>query len=295
MRALTALLKREYLEHRGAFLYAPTVVLIIIAGAILFAALAGNADFSVLGGDVPVGIQLYRIGIGGAFFFWSGYLLIALFFYFADSFSADRRNNALLFWKSMPQSDLKILTSKALSALTIFLALILGFALLTAILAYPLLVIAASRHTFIVAPAPSEALADFVQMSVVGVVYLVLTLLWYAPALAWVAGLSTLFQRWSIPLAALIPGTVMLLEYMNSLRGPGIPRPIAGFLDWRFEGFPDEARAATLLLVDPDGGPFALVELMLSEIDWLHMALGLIFSAAIVYLASEYRRRRIEA
>ena len=40
---------------------------------------------------------------------WLAYLAVALFFYFGDAFSADRRNNAMLFWKSMPVSDLKIL------------------------------------------------------------------------------------------------------------------------------------------------------------------------------------------
>lgn len=295
MRPLIALLKREYLEHRGAFLYAPSVVLVIVAGAMFFTALTGTAQLSAPLGDAEGGSVVYRLGIGGAFYFWSGYLLIALFFYFADSFSADRRNNALLFWKSMPQSDLKILTSKALSAITVFLALILCFAALTAVLGFPLLQIASVRHGVVVAPSPVAALWDLVQMGIVGTVYIVLTLLWYAPALAWVAGLSTLFQRWSIPLAVLVPGTVMLLEYLNSLRGPDIPRPIAGYLAWRFDGFPDEAQAARLLMENPSGGPVALLGLIFSEIDWLQLALGLIFTAAIVYLASEYRRRRIEA
>ncbi len=48
---------------------------------------------------------------------WMVYLMATLFFYFADAFSADSRNNAMLFWKSMPQSDFKILASKLTAGL----------------------------------------------------------------------------------------------------------------------------------------------------------------------------------
>ncbi len=295
MRAIAALIKREFLEHRGAFVYAPIVLLVIVAVAVLFALMIDDGTLEPPPWPLPNGVEIYRVGIAGAFLAWSVYLLIGLFFYYADAFSADRRNNALLFWKSMPQSDLKVLTSKALSGITIFLAAIFCFALLTAILAYPVLLMVSARHPFIPAPGPIEAFDSLMQMGLVGAVYLTLLSLWYAPGLAWVAGLSTLFRRWSIPLAFLIPGTVVLLEYLNSLRGVERGQPIAEFLAMRFDGFPVEDTATAILLGQIDGGPLSIIGLMLAEIDWLHMALGLVFTAAVVYLASEYRRRRIEA
>lgn len=295
MRTMTALIKREFLEHRGAFLYAPGVLLSIVSTAILFAVLTGNAQFDLPVGPMPGGAEIYQVGVAGTFLAWLAYLQIALFFYFADSFSADRRNNALLFWKSMPQSDLKVLSAKALSGITIFPGLIFGFALLSAILVYAVLVIVSAQHSAIAAPGPLEATWTLLQMGVVAAGYYVLALLWFAPWLAWVAGLSTLFRRWSIPLAFLIPGTVILLEYLNSIRGPGHGRPIAEFLARRFDVFPGETEAAAILLGQTEGGPLALSGLILSYIDWLHMGIGLIFTAVVVYLASEYRRRRIEA
>lgn len=295
MRAMTALIKREYLEHRGAFFYAPGILLVIVGVAAIFAVLTGSGDIEFPGRRIPTGAQFYEVGVASVFGLWSIYLLIGLFFYYADSFSADRRDNALLFWKSMPQSDLKVLTSKALSGITVFLGLIFCFALLTAILLYVILVLAAAEHPFVAAPAAAEAAASYAQMAIVGAVYLGLTLLWYAPGLAWVAGLSTLFRRWSIPLAFLIPGTVILLEYLNSIRGSGAGRPIAAFLSWRLEGFPNETAAASSLIGGNQGAPFDLLRLILSDVDWLHMGIGLVFTAAVVYLASEYRRRRIAA
>lgn len=295
MRAMTALVKREFIEHRISFLYAPIVLLTIVSIAVLFAVATGHAEVDVPATQIPLGTEIYRVGIAGAFLLWSMYLLIALFFYYADSFSADRRNNALLFWKSMPQSDLKILTSKALAGITVFLAVIVGFALLTAVLIYVVLLIASAQYAVIVPPGLGAAVWSFVQMGIVGAIYLVLVSLWYAPLLAWVAGLSTLFRRWSIPLAIVIPGTVILIEYLNSIRGTGGGRPIAEFLDWRFEGFLDEEAATILLIGQGDGAPMALLRSILSQIDWPHMAIGLIFTGVIVYLASEYRRRRIAA
>jgi len=294
MRAMTALVKREFFEHRGAFLYAPIIVLSIITVAILFAVLSGHAEFDMPTAEIPLGTEIYRVGVAGAFLMWSAYLLLGLFFYYADSFSADRRNNTLLFWKSMPQSDLKILSSKALSGITIFLGMIFVFALLNAVLIYLVLLVVWLQFPFIIAPGFVDAVWTLIQMSIVGAIYLVLTVLWYAPGLAWVAGLSTLFRRWSIPLAFLVPGTVILLEYLNSaLRGGG--RPVADFLGWRFGGFIDEVDAGVVLVGRGDDAPFALLNMILINIDWLQLVIGLVFTAAVIYLASEYRRRRIEA
>ncbi len=293
MRAMTALIKREYLEHRGAFLYAPGILLAIASVAIFLAVATGHTHFDLNARQMPTGVGIFQASVGIVFFLWSIYLLIGLLFYFADSFSADRRNNALLFWKSMPQSDFKILTSKALSGLTIFLGLVFGFALVMAFLLYLVLLIVSTQHSLIAAPGLFEAVQSYVQMAIVGIVYFVLTLLWHAPGLAWVAGLSTVFQRWSIPLAFLIPGAVVLLEYLYTIRGSS--RPIADFLSWRFQGIPNEADAIAILLGQVEGGPFAVIGLIFADINWLHMGFGLIFTTAIIYAASEYRRRRIDA
>ncbi len=293
MRALFALIKREYLEHRIAFFYAPIFLIVVVMAGIVLLLTTGRSEFDLPAGAVLASPQLYEVIIGGIFGIWSVYLLIGLFFYYADAFSADRRNNALLFWKSMPQSDLKILTGKSLSGITIFPALIFVFAVLTALIVWGMLLVFAAQHPVIAAPEPYAAVNSLGRMGVVGAAYFGLTLLWYAPFLAWVAGLSTLFRRWSIPLAILIPAVVILLEFLNSL-GRSTGRPVAGFLARRLEGFPNEEQALAVL-TNPLEGPPALLQLILDSIDWWQMGYGLAFTAVIVVLASEYRRRRIEA
>lgn len=295
MRTMIALIKREYLEHRGAFLYAPSLLLGIVAVVLMFSVIAGDSDLN--GEEIAFlnGGTIYQLGVAGSFVVWFVYLTIALFFYYADSFSADRRNNALLFWKSLPQSDLKILTSKALAGITIFLAIILGFAFSTAAFLYVLFVVFALGQTGINAPGLMEAIGIFVQMGLVGTMYFVLSLLVLAPALAWVAGLSTLFRRWSIPLAFLIPGTVILLEYINSIIGFGAGRPIANLLENWMGSNIDEEKAVEIIMGSSGNIPVALSKLILASIDWINMGIGLGLTVGVVYLASEYRRRKINA
>jgi ABC-2 type transport system permease protein len=300
MLSMKALIKREFLEHRGAFLYAPAILLSIIAIAVAFIVVAGSGELrGELDGElivVPSGEIIYQIGLAADFMIWFVYLTGALFFYYADSFSADRRNNALLFWKSIPQSDLKILTSKALSGITIFAGLIFGFALLTGVLMYLVLVLVSLQHPDIAAPGLFFAVITLVKMGFVGAIYYLLLLLAQAPALAWVAGLSTLFRRWSIPLAFLIPGTIILLEFINSISGFGNGRPFAEFLGNWFDFDILDGDLATEILIDPTKDvPFELLRLILSGTEWLGMGVGLAVTAGVVYLASEYRRRRIGA
>lgn len=296
MRAMTALIKREFLEHRAAFLYAPAIILGVLTLVVFYGLLARPLDGDMMPpGQLSGSVLFYQIGLAGAFGGWAVYTGIGLFFYYADAFSADRRNNALLFWKSMPQSDLKVLTSKALAGITIFPALIAGFAVLTGIIIYVAGLIASTRVPMVGMPNPGEALLTLLQMSLVGIVYLALSILWSAPFLAWVAGLSTLFRRWSIPLAFLVPGMVVFLEYLNTLGKRDQSTPIADFLTWRFDSIADE-RAVFGALIGPDaGGPMRVFAVIVESVNWVHMGIGIIVAIAIVALASEYRRRRIEA
>ena len=65
-------------------------------------------------------MRVYEVGFLAFAVAWCLYLLGTLFFYCADGFSADRRNNAMLFWKSMPVSDFKMLMAKLTATVTIF-------------------------------------------------------------------------------------------------------------------------------------------------------------------------------
>lgn len=295
MKSYQALIKRELLEHRGAFVYAPAVLLAAMFVMIIIGLVFGDTHISDTPDHVLTGVQVYQLALIATFAMWSGYLMIALFFYYADSFSADRRNNSLLFWKSMPQSDFKMLTSKALAGITIFPALVFGFAMITGFLAYLLGFVVAAKIPLVPLIGPIEMLSNWIQIGVAGAVYFFLNILWYAPFLGWVAGLSTLFQRWSIPLAFLIPGAVVLVEFLVGIGGNNHTRPIAEFLANRGTGLLEDRDLFDKIMSDDDFTSLSLITEITSAVNWGDMAIGLVFTTLVIYLASEYRRRRIEA
>lgn len=297
MKSLTALIKREYLEHRGAFVYAPAVLLVLLTVIMLSG--IGLGRFHSNGFDtaarigVVSGAKGFEFGFLGLSALWMGYLLIALFFYFADAFSADIRNNAMLFWKSMPQTDFKILASKMLAGLTIFPALILAALALSGVVVFIGVVIMLVTVPGITTSDPGAFLASALNILGFDIGYLVLALLWYAPFFAWVGLLSALFRRWSIPLAFLIPGLVGLAE--NMLFRNVFSAPDAGFvlnyLRHRMDFSIGREDIWAALAQDGAFNAGALYARFLAQVDWGQLVGGVAVAFVLVFLASEYRRR----
>jgi len=292
MNPLIALIKREYLEHRGAFLYAPAALVLLLAVILLSGISFGRFDVYAKVG-VMSGAKGFEFGFLGLSAMWMFYLLVALFFYFADAFSADARNNAMLFWKSMPQSDFKILASKMLAGLTIFPALILGALILSGVVVFIGVVIMLATVPGLTSSDPAAFLASALNILSFDLGYLVLALLWYSPFFAWVGLLSALFRRWSIPLAFLIPGLVGLAENLLFRNVLAVPDAgfVLGYLRHRMNFALGRDDIMATLVGD---GPFnaaGLYARLLGQIDWSQLVGGVAVAFVLVYLASEYRRR----
>lgn len=292
MNSLVALIKREYLEHRGAFLYAPGVILGIMTVVLVFGIASNRFQLHQEIG-VPSALKFFEFGFLAVAALWSMYLLAALFFYYADAFSADRRNNAMLFWKSMPVTDFKVLASKSLAGMTILPALIFGAYLLTGVLIYVVTMITAMILPRLGVPGILEFLSSGFQIASFALVSLVVALLWYAPFFAWVGALSTVFRRWSIPLAFLIPGLIGLAE--NLVFDDTGPRP-GYFLDYlseRLKFGSDNMQFEASVFSDTPFNATTMITRFLVNVDWAQLVGGLIVAALLVYAASEYRRRSI--
>jgi ABC-2 type transport system permease protein len=292
MRSMVALIQREYLEHRGAFLYAPLGLLAIFTLAIT-SALAFNKVRLPHEIGAPSALKFYELAFAFTGGLWFVYLLVALLFYYADAFSADRRNNAMFFWKSMPLTDFKVLSSKMLAGMTIFPALIFLALLATGVVLYFQTMLALVLMPRLAVPGVLDVIWSSLQIGFFGLVYLALALLWYAPFFAWVGALSTVFRRWSIPLAFLIPGLVGLLE--NLFFADTGPRAgyFLNFLRQRTDFSLERRDIFAAFMSDQPVNIGILLNGFFSGIDWVQMAGGLIFAALAVYVASEYRRRVI--
>lgn len=292
MKSFFALVHRECIEHRGAFFFAPLMLVGIVLVLTVLAFSVNRLDTRFTGQMATVvPTWVFEAGFAGLAVGWMIYLGFVLFFYCADGFAADKRNNAMLFWKSMPVSDLKVLTSKLTAALTILPGAVFVVALFSILIMF-----AVAYITTMVAGLGSANLlgsiaSTYVQMALVFLVVLVISLLWYLPYMALVGAMATAVGRWAIPLAVLLPSIISALEWVTL----GGMHPFATrtweFLNYRsqlpvsmdyLESVWDGAAQwdTTLFLTD-----------LLQKFDWVQVGIGVIFAVVAIFLAAEYRRR----
>jgi ABC-2 type transport system permease protein len=293
MKAFSALVHRELIEHKGAFLFGPLLLVIVLFGATVLAFTVGRVDARFSGALFTVApLRIYELGFLGFGVGWSFYLMATLFFYCADGFAADKRNNAMLFWKSMPVSDVKVLLAKLAAAITILPGTVYAVALLSGVLLFGVAFVTTMINgTGSLAMLGSIAMV-YGHVALAIVVTIAAGLLWYLPFMALVGALATAIGRWAIPVSLVLPSLVATLEWVTlgglhpfathtwnylSYRG-SFPLTEDGYIDaWFIGAQPFNALAYTTDL--------------LSRVDWMQVGLGAAFSLAVVYIASEYRRR----
>jgi ABC-2 type transport system permease protein len=292
MKAFFALMHREFIEHRGAFFLAPLVLVALVFALTVLAFSVDRLDTRFSGQLLTVVPNwVFEAGFAGLAVAWLAYLGFVLFFYCADGFAADKRNNAMLFWKSMPVSDFKVLLSKLAAALTILPGSVFAIALLSILLMFGVAYV-----TIMVAGLGSATLLGsiatiYFQMALVFLVVLVCALLWYLPYMALVGAMGSAVGRWAIPLTLLLPTMVSALEWVTLGGLHPFDTNTYAYLEYRsqlplsvnhldrvFEG--QEPFNATLFITD-----------FLQRFDWLQVGIGAVFALVVMLAAAEYRRR----
>lgn len=132
MNTFVTQLKREYWENRGGFFRAPMVVIAVVVLITIMGLVVGQASMS---DDVKIiGIPFAKsianmpaerleqvanginIGLASMSMLVQFALGIVLFFYLIGSLFDERKDRSVLFWKSMPVSDLQTVLSKIVAA-----------------------------------------------------------------------------------------------------------------------------------------------------------------------------------
>ncbi|BDU21301.1 hypothetical protein [Dyella sp. GSA-30] len=148
MKTFVWLVKREFWEHRGGFLWAPLVagsVFLILNMMALIAAEVigmrhgmhfGGSDLHMLiekadAGDlakVGTGLDLALLSSTGIIGIVMGFVVL---FYCLGSLYDDRRDRSILFWKSLPISDMRTVLAKVVSAVILVpvIAVVIGIAI----------------------------------------------------------------------------------------------------------------------------------------------------------------------
>ncbi len=302
-----AILKKELIEHKGSFFIAPAILSSIFFVLLLMQGLFGSHGQLVSFADEAL-IASYMSNT----IFFAIYMGITLFFYYADAFSADRKNNSLLFWKSMPISDLKILGLKFIVGTLVVPIVILGWIMIGSVLSYLIGVInIGSFGEFI---APWTVILFILKLASVTLIMLLVVMLWLTPFYAWVAFLSVFFKKWSIALAFVIPLVLIVMEEIiffdgldHSFIGSFLSQRLVEIFDMttlakdsqlhemdniNFD-FEDAQRTTSFANIVIDKLYSNLWQL-LSHVKWVSLMGGLIISGVFVYVGSEYRRRFIQ-
>jgi len=208
---------------------------------------------------------------------------LVAFFYSLDALHGERRDRSILFWKSLPVSDLTTVLSKASVPLAVVPLLV--FAITVALQIVMLLLSMASLLISGQSAATVWTQVPLFQLQIVFFYVLAVTALWYAPIYCWLMLVSGWARRATFLWAVLPPLAVAVAEniaFRTSYFG--------ALVRYRFFGF----AAAAFDLTDKHGVPIDPHFIPLAQLAparflsspglWLGLLVAAIFLAASVRL-----------
>jgi ABC-2 type transport system permease protein len=209
------LLKREFWEHKGGFLWAPLIAGAIALAFTVLAAIGGTIAKKRAGNDFEIDVEnperiARALGGAGDLALFGGIMLalavlgFVMFFYALGSLYDDRKDRSVLFWKSLPVSDASTVGAKVAWALALgpVLAVAIGI-----VFGLAFWVVAALTTTVNGVPGASGVLMHSHPFRVIGNVVAMLPLyaLWALPAVGWLMFCSAAARSKPFLWAVMIP------------------------------------------------------------------------------------------
>ena len=231
MTQMMTLVRRELMEHRSSWMVSAVFGALFVLVALLslfglvrigvfddpmtLAEISERVDAVILR-DV---LKFMLIGMAVVFNLVMTFVII---FYFLDALYAERKDRSILFWKSLPVSDLQVVGSKYLTGVAAIPLLTVAVFVVTAVLVALISGVAMFRAGVLdlLAAAPG-AIASVV---VIMLYTFIVQALWFAPFAGWLLLVSAFARRLALGWAVLPPLLVVVAE-----------RLIFGtrhFLDW---------------------------------------------------------------
>lgn len=273
--------RRELWENRSVCL-----VPLIVAAVVLFASLIGMIGLPQRMRTLPADpVSLHAVVIRPFSLAPAPIMLATIlvgFFYALDALYGERRDRSILFWKSLPVSDLTTVLAKAAIPLVVLplLGFVLSMVALAVLLVLSTLVLLANG----LGAATVWSEVRLVQQPLVMIYGLTAHALWFAPIYGWLLLVSAWARRMPVLWAVLPPLALGVAERMAFNTSYFV-----AFLGYRVTGAMEEAFA-----VDPKAGAID----RLGHLDpagfmaapglWL----GLAFTAACLAAAVRLRRYR---
>lgn len=226
-----ALIKREFWEHRGAFIKTPiiigTVMFVLTVGAyittMVLANKSGAEEFTKQGLN-----ELSKLTPEQLSMFWEGQtaglstlflvaLFFVLFFFLLGSLYDDRKDQSILFWKSLPVSDANTVMSKLLTAMIFVpLAFVAIFVLTSLVLLIfsTIVILFHGLNPIQLVWAPSNMLYGVVLM----LTGIFVQMLWALPIYGWLMFSSSFSKRRPFLFAIFVPAIIAFSWYwINAL------------------------------------------------------------------------------
>ncbi len=230
------LLKREFWENRGGFLWAPVVTGAIVTVLTFIAATIGVIRFFQFKKDASFDLnmdsdmleharQLGSVGDGilmGGMGLTQLVLAFVVFFYALGTLYDDRRDRSILFWKSLPVSDTQMVLSKAAWALILAPLLSIAIGVLVGV---ALWVIAAVSMGVMGVPAGWAMFTHSHPLTVIGNVVstVPLYLFWALPTVGWLMFCSAWARSKPFLWAVLVPVLACVIISMLGILGVDVP------------------------------------------------------------------------
>lgn len=203
--------------------------------------------------------------------------MIVGIFYCLDAFYGERRDRSILFWKSMPVSDLTTVLSKAVIPIVILQLLAFAFTVVVQLVMLLLSTVALLASDMSVATLWSQLMPFRMWF---GLLYHLITIhgLWHAPFYAWLLLVSAWARRAPFLWAFFPPLAIGIFEKVvfNTSH-------FASLLGYRLAGGPEAYAMPGTMPIDP-GTHFTPLRFLTSPGLWIGLALTAAFLAAAVRL-----------
>ena len=248
MNTMKWLLRREFWEHKGGFVWAPliaaVIMVVLVAGVVGYGVSSGKMS----GDSITVrvgGTEVHRsqmadlatrhsrtemadvaannyIAIGAPIFI---VLPTVAFFYCLAALYDDRRDRSILFWKSLPISDSTTVLSKLLTALVLAPAITIGIASATAFLILMLAGVAVSAQGVnLFGPVLSNV--NLYLSPVYLLAMIPVYVLWALPTVGWLLLVSSWAKSkvflWAVGVPLIAAVLLKWMDYLLALYGTTI-------------------------------------------------------------------------
>jgi ABC-2 type transport system permease protein len=276
-RRLVWSMRRELWEYRSLYL-APIAVAALFLAAFLFSAIHPPRNMRAASALNPVQpLKLLEQPYIIAAFFMMGTTFLVAVFYCLDALYSERRDRSILFWKSLPVSDLTTVLAKATIPL-VFLPL-LTFAITVVMQLIMMLLSSAVMLARGQSVATLWTHLPFFQMSL-GLLFHLMGMhsLWYAPLYCWLLLVSAWARRAPLLWAVLPPAVIAAVEKIAFNTSH-----FAAMLGNRFGGGQSPEFADGGMVMAPLT-PLDVGNFLISPGLWIGLAFAALFLAAAVRL-----------